>query len=140
MGDGWGYRQVVAGTAPGWHHDPAGRWQVRWWDGVAWTDHVASGGRVATDPAPGGEATADLVNRVVATALGYVELGEDLVGSLPVETVAAALWRDAERRRDVLVLAHGHLSALERQGTQRARALALAWLAEALDHPPLMAG
>ncbi len=140
MATGRGYRHLVAGTAPGWHPDPAGRWQVRWWDGVAWTDRVATGGRLATDPVPGGEATAALVNRVVATALGYVDLAESLAGSVPAASVVTALWRDAEGRRDVLVLAHGHLTALERQGTERARALALAWLSDALSHPPLMAG
>ena len=130
----------MAGTAPGWHPDPSGRWQVRWWDGAVWTDWVATGGQVGTDPSPRGEATAALVNRVVATALGYVELAESLVGEVPAPDVVAALWRDAEGRRDVVVLAHDHLAALERQGTERTRSLALAWLARALAQPPRLAG
>ena len=130
----------MAGTAPGWHPDPSGRWQVRWWDGAVWTDRVATGGRVGTDPSPGGEATAALVNRVVATALGYVELAESLVGEVPATEVVAALWRDAEGRRDIVVLAHDHLAALERQGSEPARARALVWLARALGQPPRATG
>jgi hypothetical protein len=41
-----------AGAAPGWHPDPAGRHQYRWWDGSTWTDRVADGGQDAVDPLP----------------------------------------------------------------------------------------
>lgn len=37
-------------TAAGWHPDPTGRHQYRWWDGTAWSDGVADGGQVGTDP------------------------------------------------------------------------------------------
>ena len=129
--------RLVGRAAPGWHPDPSGHWQVRWWDGSAWTDHVASGGRQARDPAPGGEDTADLVNRVVAAALSYVDLAQTLPDSVE-STVVPALWRDAEARRDILVLAQGHLAALERRGSDRARVRALAYLAKALENPPLL--
>lgn len=33
-----------------WEPDPTGRHQYRWWDGQAWTDHVADGGRADIDP------------------------------------------------------------------------------------------
>ena len=125
-------------VAPGWHPDPSGRWQVRWWDGSTWTDQVASGGRRAADPAPGGEATADLVNRVVATALGFVDLAETLPDSVTDASVTPALWRDAATRRDILLLAHGHLAALEQQGSEPARAKALTYITKALDNPPVM--
>ena len=51
-----GGSQPAAGTpaaapAAGWHPDPAGRHQQRWWDGSAWTDQVADDGAVSTDPA-----------------------------------------------------------------------------------------
>lgn len=34
----------------GWHQDPTGRHQHRYWDGTAWTDHVANDGATSTDP------------------------------------------------------------------------------------------
>ena len=80
------------------------------------------------------------MNRVVATALGYVDLAESLTGSVSAATVVTALWRDAQERRDIVVLAHAHLAALERQGTEPARSQAPAWLCAALDQPPLVAG
>ena len=37
---------------PGWFPDPSGRYQLRWWDGSAYTEHVSSGGVTGTDPPP----------------------------------------------------------------------------------------
>ncbi len=34
----------------GWHPDPHGRHEMRWWDGSAWTANVSNGGDVTTDP------------------------------------------------------------------------------------------
>ena len=35
--------------APGWYPDPSRRYQLRFWDGSAWTAHVASGGVAGVD-------------------------------------------------------------------------------------------
>lgn len=37
-----------------WLPDPTGRHQLRWWDGVEWTEHVSDDGDTATDP-PGAD-------------------------------------------------------------------------------------
>jgi uncharacterized protein YxjI len=34
----------------GWHADPHGRHQLRYWDGAKWSDHVSNDGVTATDP------------------------------------------------------------------------------------------
>jgi hypothetical protein len=34
----------------GWYADPAGRFELRYWDGTAWTEHVSRGGQQYTDP------------------------------------------------------------------------------------------
>ena len=34
----------------GWYADPSGRFELRYWDGAAWTEHVARGGQQFTDP------------------------------------------------------------------------------------------
>lgn len=33
----------------GWYADPAGRFELRYWDGGTWTDHVSRGGQQFTD-------------------------------------------------------------------------------------------
>jgi hypothetical protein len=40
----------MSNAAGGWHPDPSGRHQLRYWDGSSWTDHVSDGGVVASDP------------------------------------------------------------------------------------------
>ena len=44
----------MAAQAPAgaWHPDPAGRHQLRWWDGQRWTDAVSDDGATSTDPLP----------------------------------------------------------------------------------------
>ncbi len=36
-------------TPPGWYPDPFGRFQVRYWDGEAWTANVSTNGATAVD-------------------------------------------------------------------------------------------
>lgn len=38
---------------PGWFPDPTGRHDHRWWDGAAWTAHVADAGVAGSDPIDG---------------------------------------------------------------------------------------
>ncbi len=33
-----------------WYKDPSGRYELRYWNGTAWTEHVARGGQQFTDP------------------------------------------------------------------------------------------
>ena len=35
---------------PVWHRDPSGRHELRYWDGVRWTEHVSSAGAQSVDP------------------------------------------------------------------------------------------
>ena len=37
-------------SPPAWAPDPHGRYELRYWDGTAWTEHVSRGGVQATDP------------------------------------------------------------------------------------------
>ncbi len=34
----------------GWYADPAGRFELRYWDGATWTEHVSRSGQQFTDP------------------------------------------------------------------------------------------
>ncbi|HYF46665.1 MAG TPA: DUF2510 domain-containing protein [Acidimicrobiales bacterium] len=44
-------------SSGGWHPDPTGRHQHRWWDGTQWTDQVSDGGSTSTDPMTAAPAT-----------------------------------------------------------------------------------
>jgi hypothetical protein len=44
---------AAAASGGGWHPDPTGRHQHRWYDGSAWTDQVADNGANSTDPIGG---------------------------------------------------------------------------------------
>jgi hypothetical protein len=37
-------------TPAGWYPDPSGRFEMRYWDGLAWTEHVSRQGQQHTDP------------------------------------------------------------------------------------------
>jgi hypothetical protein len=46
----------TANPNPDWYPDPTGRFELRYWDGGQWTEHVSSAGQPRTDPLPGGPA------------------------------------------------------------------------------------
>ncbi|ULE34386.1 DUF2510 domain-containing protein [Mycobacterium sp. IDR2000157661] len=39
-----------SGPPPGWHADPYRRYQLRYWDGARWSEHVSTNGVAAVDP------------------------------------------------------------------------------------------
>jgi len=42
---------ATAAMAPaGWYADPSGRYELRYWDGTQWTEHVSRAGQQYTDP------------------------------------------------------------------------------------------
>ena len=42
---------TTASSAPAaWYADPSGRYELRYWNGREWTEHVARGGQQYTDP------------------------------------------------------------------------------------------
>jgi hypothetical protein len=42
--------QTTPSVPAGWYADPAGRYELRYWDGGAWTEHVSRAGQQYTDP------------------------------------------------------------------------------------------
>lgn len=43
--------EPAAAAAPaGWYADPSSRFELRYWDGGTWTEHVSRGGQQFTDP------------------------------------------------------------------------------------------
>ena len=41
---------AAAAVPAGWYADPAGRFELRYWDGGTWTEHVSRAGQQYTDP------------------------------------------------------------------------------------------
>ena len=41
---------AAAAVPAGWYADPAGRYELRYWDGGTWTEHVSRAGQQFTDP------------------------------------------------------------------------------------------
>jgi hypothetical protein len=41
---------TITHTPAGWYPDPSGRFEMRYWDGLAWTEHVSRQGQQFTDP------------------------------------------------------------------------------------------
>jgi hypothetical protein len=42
--------ESASGVPAGWYADPSGRFELRYWDGNAWTEHVSRAGQQYTDP------------------------------------------------------------------------------------------
>jgi hypothetical protein len=42
--------QTAAAAPAGWYADPSGRYELRYWDGSQWTEHVSRAGQQYTDP------------------------------------------------------------------------------------------
>lgn len=55
---------AASSAGANWHKDPMGRHEFRYWDGAAWTEHVADGGVRSIDPlaasSPSGETATQL--------------------------------------------------------------------------------
>lgn len=41
---------AVPDVPANWYKDPSGRFELRYWNGTAWTEHVATGGKQSVDP------------------------------------------------------------------------------------------
>ena len=63
-------------TPAGWYADPMGRYEHRYWDGLSWTENVATAGAQSSDP-------------IVAPALPSVDVPAGVVAE-PVAAVVAA--------------------------------------------------
>ncbi|MCE5202854.1 MAG: DUF2510 domain-containing protein [Coriobacteriales bacterium] len=86
----------------GWLEDPGGRHQYRYWDGTAWTDHVADGGQQSLDPlAPHPDSVAELRRREVEVESELAEVDEQLsraASSSNDADLASLLIADVEER------------------------------------------
>lgn len=40
----------TANAPANWYPDPSGRYELRYWNGEKWTEHVSTGGQQSTDP------------------------------------------------------------------------------------------
>lgn len=59
---------LPSNVPPGWHADPTGRHQLRYWDGTGWTDHVSDNGHQQQDPIDAG--IADKIDAALSIGSG----------------------------------------------------------------------
>ena len=84
-------------VAAQWANDPLGRFEVRYWDGSQWTEHVANGGVAALDPLDvavpaAGVVASDGVSSEVAAVVPVdtAWAAQDDAAAVPVDTAWAA--------------------------------------------------
>jgi hypothetical protein len=81
-------------TAAGWYADPTGRFDHRYWNGAAWTEHVSRAGVQATDGLPGA-ATPSEASGQQAIQWGAARASSSampLTASPPQPVVPPAAW------------------------------------------------
>jgi len=86
MGDQDGLR-----WQPAWYADPMARHDHRWWDGAAWTAHVADGGVAGLDPIEPGPATSSLTAGAPTTTGAPLSSRPAAVGAANDPMAVAAL-------------------------------------------------
>ena len=81
-------------TPAGWHPDPLGRHEHRYWDGTQWTEHVSSHGKQSVDPPVGnapvptvGRSSDKIVRDVEKTGAASGEAGGGTIFTEPVLVV-----------------------------------------------------
>jgi hypothetical protein len=73
----------------GWHPDPSRRHELRFWDGLRWTEHVSSGGRPGVDPLPSSSTGGDIdPTKDKARRLGWTGLALVIVALIVVSVPA----------------------------------------------------
>ena len=88
-------------AAPGWYSDPSRRHELRYWDGVTWTQHVANGDRRSVDvppPAPTGNPAQGAMVAAIVLALVFGVFGLNRASGKLVSTS----WDTANLVRDIL--------------------------------------
>lgn len=71
----------MADPAPNWYADPTTRYELRYWDGTRWTEHVASGGVPRIDPP------------------AFAAMPSERTPTAPMSATQPVAVRGAERRR-----------------------------------------
>jgi uncharacterized protein YxjI len=108
---------TTTGTrAQGWYPDPFGRAEVRYYDGQAWSEQVASYGRPATDT-PGGTSKVPTVNRSTEkvrrdVAKAGVTVAATGGGTLLTEPVLVV------NQKAKVIEMHNEFAVYDRHGTQ----------------------
>lgn len=85
----------------GWYPDPLGRYEFRYWDGAAWTDQAARGGRTVVDPLDGPPAHRDTVPAAVegTEGLAVVSIILSLLWLFGLGSIAGIVTGFVARRR-----------------------------------------
>jgi hypothetical protein len=121
-----------------WRPDPTGRHQYRYFDGVAWSDHVSDNGMVASDPMPPGVSGSNLAPPPGATTTApvYAAPGQVVYVSPPrtnglaiASMVLGIVWVYWIGSILAVIFGHVALSQIKKSGgALRGRGMAIAGL------------
>lgn len=91
--------QGASHPAEGWHDDPTGRHQHRYWDGRTWTPHVADGGQQSVDPLENAMSTGTRAKTSLSLRSRLLELPVLTTHVTPAQ-IAAILGEPFDTTRD----------------------------------------
>ncbi len=125
-------------VAAGWHTDPTGGHELRYWDGTAWTAHVSDQGAAATDPlatdgppppppspappppppAPAAKSGGGWMDKMKAAATQAADQGKSMVDQAKGQASDKAASRRAQYENDpnTLWMGEGGSSAARKTG------------------------
>lgn len=120
---------VNGANPPGWYADPTGSFELRYWDGSAWTEHVTANGVQSVSPLPG-VAPASLPSRPPFLSKKVVLLASAATAAVVLIVGMLVLAGEYNSEQDDLAAYHAsvekessHRAALLEQYDSRDRAL-----------------
>ncbi|HJR90301.1 MAG TPA: AIM24 family protein [Aeromicrobium sp.] len=84
-------------TSAGWHPDPTGQHELRYWDGTVWTEHVSNQGVQSTGPLDASAVGAPQASSTAASGDAFAGLSGELVDGTYTEVEGSGPQKQNDR-------------------------------------------